>query len=880
MDNQIKGEKHIKAKVLLSYAVIVILISSILYFTFSSFQQLTKSTDALARPNQRIALLHDMISSIYHAESNIRSYTLNEQESHLDAYFEELSRINEMVDSLYELSGEDDFFLKNIDSVNIQLLNKTRLLEQFIEIKKQDHSSVFYEKAIDKIIQVTEEPQQAEVIDQSPILHLPVDSLGYSPEEIKEEKNNFFTRLRNFFSGRKSIEQKVDEEIQTEADILARQNIQPVSEDSIISAGRDQEELRHAIESTLTSLNRSRLENLRNLQRMENSILLEDKKVMDRIWEYVTILENYESANAIKVAETAHSTVKKTTEKIFITILFSLVILLAFSWVLIHDVNKSRFYKKQLIQEKEKAEDMVQAKQRFMANISHEIRTPLNSILGFSRQLEKVNLEHEPQTFVNAIHQSSNHLLDIVNDILDFSKIEAGKIELESVPLNLAELVREVCHSLSVIAREKELDFRIDASQMKYPMVLADPLRLRQILINIAGNAIKFTNEGSVQIDLSDELNEADPRMTNIRLRITDTGMGIPLAEQEHVFEEFSRGDHQATRNHKGTGLGLSITKKLVEAMNGRIELFSREGEGSTFTVYLPLVISEEQFTAKKQQVTADQLEILAKILLVDDDKLNHLLLRSLFSPIKGISFFEAENAREGLKLLNDKKFDLIITDMQMPGISGISMVKKIRTDPKAINAFTPVLACTADITPENLRKIEESGIEGYVSKPINETQLLGKIREMLSFAEPGSDSIIPGKAPAEHIQVEKTRKLYDLEGLIAFTSVDPESIVPVIEVFIKDTRINLVKLEGYLKKKNKQGILMVAHKMSNMFGLLKAESAIYYLEKLNRMQESKITNLEIHESVSNLISICKHLIDSLEKDLKEIAPKQYQDNS
>jgi CheY-like chemotaxis protein len=216
---------------------------------------------------------------------------------------------------------------------------------------------------------------------------------------------------------------------------------------------------------------------------------------------------------------------------------------------------------------------------------------------------------------------------------------------------------------------------------------------------------------------------------------------------------------------------------------------------------------------------------------------------------------------------------------MQMPGISGISMVKQIRTDPKAINAFTPVLACTADITPENLSKIEESGIEGYLSKPINETQLLGKIRELLSLSEQGSGAVIPDKALFEHIKDDKTDKLYDLEGLIAFTSVDPESILPVIEVFIKDTRENLVKLEVYLKKNNKQGILMVAHKMSNMFGLLKAESAIYYLEKLNRMQESKISNQEIRESVSNLISIGKHLIDSLEKDLKEIAPNQYQDN-
>ncbi|MEE4176615.1 MAG: CHASE3 domain-containing protein, partial [Bacteroides sp.] len=309
MDNQTKGEKHIKAKVLLSYVVIVILISSILYFSFSSFRQLTQSSDALARPNPRIGMLHDIISSIYQAESNIRSYTLDEQEVHLDEYFEELSRINEMVDSLYELAAEDDFFLQTIDSVNIQLLNKTKLLEQFIELKKQDQRSVFYEKAIDEIILVTEEPPLAGTPDQNPVNQIALDSLSYSPEDIKQEKKNFFARLRDFFSRPREDNKITDEETQTEGQVLAQQIPQEISTDSTLTNFRDQEELRQAIESTLTSLDQSRIENQRHLQRMENNILLEDKKVMDRIWEYVTILENYESGNAMKVAEEAHSTV-------------------------------------------------------------------------------------------------------------------------------------------------------------------------------------------------------------------------------------------------------------------------------------------------------------------------------------------------------------------------------------------------------------------------------------------------------------------------------------------------------------------------------------------------------------------------------------------
>lgn len=881
MDNHTKGESQIKTKLLLSYAVILVLISSILFFTFGSFRQLTQSSDALAQPNARIGLLHDMISSIYQAESNIRSYTLTQQETYLDAYFEELSTINGMVDSLYQLADDDPHFLQTIDSINTQLHSKTRLLEQLIDLKKQDQGSVFYEGVINEIFQTPEEPRLPQATDESPVSQAPADTLSFSQEEIREQRNNFFRRVRDFFSGRKASEENMASEPRPEEEILAEETTEQATTDTAETSYRDTEELRQALESTLTSLDQSRLASMQQMQRLENSILLEDKKVMDQIWEYVTILEDYESANAAMVAETARSNVNATTRKIFLTIVLFMLVLLALSWLLINDVNKSRFYKKQLLREKEKAEQMVLAKQRFMASISHEIRTPLNSIIGFSNQLKKVKLEKEPDTFVGAIYQSSAHLLDIVNEILDFSRIEAGKISLEPVPVNLVKLAREVYQTLTVIAQEKGLNFNLDTSQVKHPVVLADPIRVKQVLLNIAGNALKFTNEGSVHIELADALNEDNSGINNLFIKVSDTGIGIPEEDQEHIFEEFSRGDNENTRQHKGTGLGLSITKKLVETMDGSIELSSQPGKGSTFSVYLPLQVTELPAREKAQPITENLADIKARILLVDDDKLNHMLMRSVFNPIKGITIAEAENAREALEQLSEEKFDLIITDMQMPGISGVKMIRKLRAEAGAINANTPVLACTADITTENLKEINESGIEDYLLKPINEDLLLAKIRELLGLPE----NITPMAAPPTEKQdlmpsgVNKNDQqgLYDLDGLIAFTSLDPDSILPVIEVFIKDTRVNIVKLQEFIKNNNREGIFLVAHKMSNMFGLLKAEQAMLFLDKINRMKEGQASNKELHESVSRLIEVSKKLIDLLEVDLTEIASGQRQ---
>ncbi|MBW6498587.1 MAG: response regulator [Bacteroidales bacterium] len=878
MDNLTNGESQIKTKLLISYAVILILISFILFFTLGSFRQLTKSSDALAQPNARIGLLHDMISSIYQAESNIRSYTLNQQEIYLDAYFEELSAINEMVDSLYLLADDDPYFLQSIDSINKQLLNKTHLLEQLIDLKKQDQGSVFFEGVIDEIFPMADESFPEGLTEERQTSIVPADTLSVTHEEIKEQKNNFFSRVRGFFSGRKASEEPITGEPSQEENVLAEDKTDQEALDTTKADFRDTEELRQALESSLSSLDRSRLANMQQMQQLENSILLEDKKVMDQIWEYVTILEDYESANAAQVAETARSNVDTTTRKIFITIILFLLVLLALSWLLINDVNKSRFYKKQLVREKEKAEQMVLAKQRFMASISHEIRTPLNSIIGFSKQLKKVKLEKEPENFVGAIFQSSEHLLDIVNEILDFSRIEAGKITLEPVPANLVNIAREVYQTLTVIAREKGLDLSLETSQVKHPNVMADPIRVKQILLNIAGNAIKFTNEGAVRIELADALNEDNSGTNNVFIKVSDTGIGISEADQEHIFEEFSRANSESTYQQKGTGLGLSITKKLVETMGGRVELSSQPGVGSTFSVFLPLQVTVLPAEEKKQLTTENYTDINANILLVDDDKLNHLLMRSVFSPMKGIRLSEAENAWKAIELLSKKKFDLIITDMQMPGISGIKMIRQVRADARALNASTPVLVCTADITKENLKDINESGIEDYLLKPINETLLLAKIRELLALPKAGlAATHSPEKKhktsqPRANPNQKNAEKLYDLEGLIAFTSLDPDSILPVIEVFIKDTRVNLVKLQEFMEKNNREDIFLVAHKMSNMFGLLKAEQAMLFLDKINRIKGGQPSNKELYDSVNGLMAVSKKLIDLLEVDLKEIA--------
>lgn len=908
MDYRNIGEKNIKATILVSYAVVVILIGSILYFTFTSFQHLTNSSDSLAQPNARINLLHDVVFSIYHAESHIRAYSLNQDEASLDAYFEQLIQVNRMVDSLNVLAENDPFFLQTIDSINVQLLNKTLLLEQFIQLKKQDQQSAFYEKAIDRIIEVAEnETKLKEVTHQSIISPVPpfladtpqlpdslvddsmadaFESLEYtahhfSPEELKEEKSNFFTRIRDLLTGYRQEPVPVIQEPREEQVRQVQQIVQQIRTDSIITVYRDTEDLKHQIESTLANLMQSMMRDQQRLQKMENAILLEDKIVMDRIWDYVTILQNYEQSGEVREAENAHATVNLTTEKIFALVVFLLLVLLIFSGLLINDVNKSRFYKKQLIQQKSRAEQLVQVKQRFMANISHEIRTPLNSIIGFSRQLEKVRLKKETRTFVQAINQSSIHLRDIVNDILDFSRIEAGKVELEVAPIDLKQILEEVYNTLSIIAREKNLEFKLDTSDLHHSHLMGDALRIKQVLLNLAANAIKFTHEGYVHIIASDYVKRDHPQKNHVHIRVADTGIGIPAMHQATIFEEFAQGDNLASRKHGGTGLGLSISKKLVEYMNGTIELFSQENVGSTFSVHLPMIITPAGKTLPQARENIVPVRA-ARILLIDDDQFNRLLFRTLFEARENIAFFEADDAITGFKLLDEQPFDLIITDIQMPGLSGVDMIRQLRNNPDALNRNTPVLACTADVTDETLMSIRDSGMEDYLVKPVDEDELISKINQLLageprqeSFPRDPDAGLPDGALPGVH----PGKKPYDLEGLMAFTGNDPKSIVPVIEVFIKDTKVNLSLLDKSLQQNNRREIYRVIHKMDNMFGLLRAESALFHLKKLNQRRDQAMSEQEMHENVRNIITISSHVIHALDADLKAISLGSYPEN-
>ena len=404
---------------------------------------------------------------------------------------------------------------------------------------------------------------------------------------------------------------------------------------------------------------------------------------------------------------------------------------------IMRDISKEKEVEKELLKVKEAAEAATKAKSNFIANISHEIRTPMNAILGFSEILSTLITESTHKYYLKAIQSSGKTLLQLINDILDISKIEADKIMLQCKPISIKNIVDDITIIFSQQAIQKKLRFCVSMDKDFPCCVLLDEIRLRQVFLNLVGNAMKFTHDGEIEITLSVLYEHPNGKEIDLFIDILDSGIGIPESQQEKIFSAFTQQDEQSIE-YGGTGLGLTICKRLLQLMNGQIFVNSKEGEGSCFSIILKnVLVCDDENKERQNQKMLDKSSIKriefepAKILLVDDVGMNRELVRAYLAEFHELSFVEASTGEEALSMAQQHSFDLIFMDRVLPGIDGDSVCQQI----KSINPYIPIIMISASI-------VKESGnpppifYDIQLSKPINKDVLLKSIRAYLKIVE------------------------------------------------------------------------------------------------------------------------------------------------
>lgn len=509
------------------------------------------------------------------------------------------------------------------------------------------------------------------------------------------------------------------------------------------------------------------------------------------------------------------------------------------------------------------AEDAVKAKQQFLSNMSHEIRTPMNSIIGFTKVVLKTELTIKQKEYLQAIKMSGDALIALINDILDLAKVDAGKMTFERTPFKLSQSISAMLHLFETKIQEKNLTLNIEYDETIPEVLLGDPVRLHQIILNLVSNAVKFTNQGNIMVKVCKQ--SEDDTKVKIEFAVSDSGIGIPPEKIKSIFENFQQASSDTSRLYGGTGLGLAIVKQLVEPQGGTINVESEVEVGSTFSFVLEFLKTDLNASNVSDDFSVDSAIKNISILVVEDIQLNQLLMKTLLDDF-GFKSTMVSNGKLAIDKVKENSYDVILMDLQMPVMNGFEATQYIRD---IMKSDVPIIALTADVTTVDLAKCTSVGMNDYIAKPVDERLLYNKILGQLK-----RKPVMKVVKEAGEV-VKSSARCTNLKYLQSRTQNNISLMMEMIRLYLNQTPPLLVAMRKAMDEKNWSLLQASAHKMIPSFSIMGMsvdyENMARQIQQYDGLQGQSTT---IDALLRRIDEVCTNAFKELEEEYIKLENK------
>ncbi len=786
-----------------SYLFLGVLAVVSAYFIFSEvrtyvFYQTSNNND------NKLVKTGSLLTELYEAEGLSKIALQKKTQASFRAYTQKIDSIYTVIDSIKGLTSSDNQ-KEMLNSVQFLLQKKVGNSKELLKLKIKNEANSSIDNALKEFNKIEESMGKISPQSLNPnYADLPQDAkiavkkwADYLSENVPKDSKNI-----------------------PEGDRV----------DSLLTASR----------SLLDEAKQSNTKILRTVAQKEQELSRNDLEISQQLRGIIAAFEQELLTKTYNENMIKQAALTKSIRLAGFAALLGFAIVALFTFLISKDYWKVQLFRQQLEKEKKFSESILKSREQLISTVSHDLRTPLNTIAGYSELMENEGLTSQQSSYLKNIKSASAYVDSLVNDLLDFSKLEAGKILVDKKAFILSDLIIETAENLKELNSNKPIDLILDIDQRLENPVLSDPFRIRQILTNLIGNAYKFTDQGFVKVEAT-VLQEMD-NSYQTRIKVIDSGIGVKKEKQEHIFNEFTQAEDHTDKKYGGYGLGLTISKKLTTLLNGSLELKSDGQKGSEFTIELPLQISQtpmEQPEAKPLKPKEG-----LHILIIDDDPAMLKLLKEVCRNL-AISTTTYTDFND-LGKNNSLHYDVVLTDIQMPQISGFEVLEKLKKEGYAHYKQQPIIAMTGRKDLEETEYLD-AGFSAVLLKPFAKNSFLKVLSHLFPKSiQDKNESIQPR---AQHA----SSSLYNLEGINSFLGDNKAALYEVLTTFMSDVRTNLDHLNEAIEKLERKGINATAHKMLPMFRQLKANDIVPILEQLEVLNETEMDKQELKRTFQDL---------------------------